>query len=302
MEKSAGPIPITGIAGTNAVYKTASPGNRWALIVGIDHYQDSDQTNRLSTLTGAVGDANALAETLAATAGFPKGQIKTLTNEKATRRDILIALDHLKAQVKKGDTVFLFFSGHGCEDVDAGKNYMLTYDAATDSIPLLKQTALDISDFTEPLRHLPARLILLAFDMCRVEVGRDGVSQTTDTFQNRGQDFSELKGKTDGQPTDDTPGIVVKWWACSPKEKSYEMIVEKRGYFSYFMEQGLRGKAAAQPGGAVTLADLGKWVGPTVAREVQRREGRKQTPRLAFDGVTDLSQLSEIVLIGSVVR
>ena len=288
------PFALPNDSGNPKTNSQQTPANRWAIIIGIDRYDDTSLNDRLPELTGAVGDANALTAALTQTAGFPTGQVKTLINDKATRRNILRALDRLKTQVTRGDIVFLFFSGHGCEDIDTRKKYMLVYDAATDSIPLLKQTAVDVAEFTEPLRHLPARLIMMSFDMCRVEIGKGGITPLTETVRKGEQDFGLLKDK---KSNDDTPDIVVNWWACSAGEKSYEMVAEKRGYFSYFMEQALRGKAA-QAGGAVTLADLTKWVPATVAREVLKREGKKQTPRLDFEGVSDLSQLSEIVLTG----
>ncbi|TBW36588.1 trypsin-like serine protease [Siculibacillus lacustris] len=114
-------LPDAGVAGApsaplfelvtpSSVARSASlveRGDR-ALVIGIDGYIDP------LSLTGSVADAEAVSAMLVDTLGFRRDQIMTLTNEKATRANILAALD---AWIVQGSTpgarVFLYYSGQG---------------------------------------------------------------------------------------------------------------------------------------------------------------------------------------------
>ncbi|KAF8607165.1 hypothetical protein BDV93DRAFT_552908 [Ceratobasidium sp. AG-I] len=86
-----------------------SDSNLFALIVGINKY------SKILPLTGAVADANALADFLATDIKVPLSHIINLRDESASREAIIQALSSLKVdpRIRKGDPILIFYAGHG---------------------------------------------------------------------------------------------------------------------------------------------------------------------------------------------
>ncbi len=154
-----------------------------ALLVGIDAYQ-----NRIPQLTTAVNDATALAKTLASLHGY---QVKTLTNDQATRATLLAELDPEQSgswasQLGSDDRVIVYFAGHGlAEQSDDGPaGYLLLQDAHKDQPNETDKTEIDLDDpdqfdgfeqdhnflamgrLNKLLSQLPCRHLLLILDCC----------------------------------------------------------------------------------------------------------------------------------------
>ncbi|KAF9477976.1 hypothetical protein BDN70DRAFT_74573 [Pholiota conissans] len=93
----------------------------FALLIGINTYDVSlDASTRLSgfkKLNGAVRDAESFALYLQNRFRVPQDQITLLTNEAATRSQIIDALVKLQNddRIEKDDAIFLFYAGHGTE-------------------------------------------------------------------------------------------------------------------------------------------------------------------------------------------
>ncbi|MCG5233975.1 trypsin-like serine protease [Xanthobacter oligotrophicus] len=83
------------------------PGDR-ALVVGIDHYPEP------LTLAGSGNDAAAVTTLLVEELGFRRDEVMTLTHEKATRANLLAAMDSWLVQGSRpGARVFFYYSGQG---------------------------------------------------------------------------------------------------------------------------------------------------------------------------------------------
>ena len=79
-----------------------------ALVIGVDGYAEP------LGLTGSLADAKAVAAMLTDVLGYRREQVLVLTNEKATRANILAALDAWLVQgTTAGSRVFLYYSGQG---------------------------------------------------------------------------------------------------------------------------------------------------------------------------------------------
>jgi uncharacterized caspase-like protein len=87
--------------------------NKWAVVIGIADYAGVD-----SDLWHPDEDAKEMRTALINNYGFPKGNVKTLTNRKATANAILDAIDWLAAREDAESTVVFFFSGHGYQAPD----------------------------------------------------------------------------------------------------------------------------------------------------------------------------------------
>lgn len=105
--------------------------NKWALLVGIDHYQSPD----IPTLRGAVNDMMLMRDILIGKFGVPEDHIKLLTDSDATHDGIVSAIRSHLGQAKSGDVVILHFSGHGSQikdessdEIDGLDETLVTYD------------------------------------------------------------------------------------------------------------------------------------------------------------------------------
>lgn len=80
-----------------------------ALLVGINRYPDPD-----NELKGCINDVHQMAETLKSRFGFPgDGNMRLLTDARATTKAILDGLAWLTAGASPGDSLVFHYSGHG---------------------------------------------------------------------------------------------------------------------------------------------------------------------------------------------
>src|SRR4051794_1760392 len=85
-----------------AVESLPAGSKRYALVVGVDEYQDT----QISKLDGAGNDAKSIVEALVRYAGFPREQVVLLTSDqpverKPTRGNILRRLSNLRSAMTK---------------------------------------------------------------------------------------------------------------------------------------------------------------------------------------------------------
>jgi len=85
-----------------------------ALLVGINRYPDP-----ANELKGCVNDVRLMAETLKSRCGFPgDGNLRILTDARATTKAILEGLSWLTAGASPGDSLVFHYSGHGSQVPD----------------------------------------------------------------------------------------------------------------------------------------------------------------------------------------
>ncbi len=89
-------------------------GNKWAVIIGIADYQ-----GRGSDLWHPDEDAKEMYTELTIQQGYPKANVKLLTNRGATAAAIVNAINWLIANEKAGDEVVFFYCGHGFNMLDS---------------------------------------------------------------------------------------------------------------------------------------------------------------------------------------
>ncbi len=248
-------------------------GSKWALLVGIDQYT---QSNRISPLQGAGADAEQLAKTLEDVAGYPRDHVRLMTSKsdlKPAGNEIMVQLEALASNAQPDDTVFFFFAGHGVE-LDK-VSYLLPADVDLRTETSLKHSALATSDVQNLLNSLKARTILLVFDMCRSDTRSHSRDNRAVMVTKRQVEDLTLK--------DDGVRQVVSLFACSPNQSSFEWPGKGRGYFSYFLEQGLRGEAKDDQG-HITVGTLVSYLAASVPDAVKLHEQAEQTPNCLMGG------------------
>jgi hypothetical protein len=98
-------------------------GNYYALLIGVDEYEDVN----LMDLDNPIRDAQNLYNVLTTVYSFNKENVMLLKNAK--RADIIDALDILGEKLTKEDNLLIFYAGHGWWDKDANIGYWLPSDA-----------------------------------------------------------------------------------------------------------------------------------------------------------------------------
>lgn len=141
--------------------------SRLALVVGNDAYQNVDPLRK------AVNDARAISESLRRL-GFT-----VVTGENLQRRDFVRTVAELENRIKPGDTVFIFYAGHGVE-ID-GANYLLPIDVPKVSPGqqgVLKDEAISTDGLIQRLQAKGTRQQILVLDACRENPFRDSTGRS----------------------------------------------------------------------------------------------------------------------------
>src|ERR1051325_4039424 len=145
---------------------TSLPANskRFALVIGVDEYQDT----QINALEGASNDAKAIVEALIKYAGFPRDQVVLLTSDQPTERrptrgNILRRLSNLRGTVPKDGFLLLAFAGHGIERGD--QSYLLPSDAQlSGDVSLLEDTAINVEEIRRRIFQTGVGQVVLLLD------------------------------------------------------------------------------------------------------------------------------------------
>ncbi len=146
---------------TKASFDKGIIGKSWAVIIGLSSYKYSGN-NGLPNLIFADDDAKAFANTLKKL-NWSESHINLLINEKATRKNILIALESWLTKAGPEDQIVLFWAGHGYPDPeDPEKVYFACYD--TDI--LIPATGFRMDRVRSVLNERKAKNVIVLVDTC----------------------------------------------------------------------------------------------------------------------------------------
>jgi len=106
------PQESRGIAvkGTSQPGDITIDGNYWALIIGINEYPNLPENMQLQA---ARADAQEVATVLQKRYGFAKERMIQLFDKKASRDEIIMALESLDGAVSQKDSLLIYYAGHG---------------------------------------------------------------------------------------------------------------------------------------------------------------------------------------------
>ncbi|MFL6283792.1 MAG: caspase family protein, partial [Pyrinomonadaceae bacterium] len=106
--------PVTNDKSSNVATATlpSSPPVKYAMLVGVNKYPGN-------ALNGCVNDVTNLREMLVKNFGFSADNVVMLTDEQATRANILARLDEFASKLKRDDLFVFAYSGHGTLFPDA---------------------------------------------------------------------------------------------------------------------------------------------------------------------------------------
>src|SRR5215211_8497504 len=267
-----------GLAIANGPVKALpSTAKRYAIVIGVDQYADT----QITTLGGASNDAKALAKALVDYAGFPGEQVTLLASDQPaerqpTRGNILRRLSNLAAVIPKDGLLLLSFAGHGIER--GGQAFLLPSDSqVSNDVDLLEQTAINVSQIKDRIKKIGVRQVLMILDACRNDpVGRANADNPLTSAYTRGFNFDLRNREVQAFAT---------LYATEVGRRAYEYKEKKQGYFTWVLVEALRGGAANEKG-EVTLAALVKYLQERVPKRVLQDlgPGKDQKPFAVVEG------------------
>lgn len=137
----------------------ATPGVRRALLIGINRYR------AVPELQGSVNDVETMREILTTRYGFEPRYVTLLTDEAATRRGIMQALEKLVQDSGPHDTVYVHYSGHGSQVEDLSGTHenrmnqtIVPQDGRTSDVPDI--LSLELAVILARLRAQSAAIVL----------------------------------------------------------------------------------------------------------------------------------------------
>jgi Caspase domain/WD domain, G-beta repeat/Bacterial Ig domain/Bacterial SH3 domain len=231
---------------TVTVSQIVDRGKIWAVVVGISRYKN------VRALKFGDKDALSMYDYLLHQLGVPKENITLLTNEQATLVNFRRTLGtELRRKAGQKDTVFMYFAGHGAPEIDATspdddglEKYLVLHDSEPED---LYTTGLPMREVEIIFQRLaPERIIFIA-DTCfsGAATGRTFAAASrraviSDAFLNR---LSKGKGR-----------VVLT--ASRANQVSQERDDLGHGVFTYYVLEGLNGKADQDGDGIITVDEL----------------------------------------------
>lgn len=252
-------------AGSERVYGT---GNRWAVLVGVNEYEDNANYGSLQV---CVKDVQAIRRQLTI-GGFEPARIRLLTDdmpELPTRENILVALKALADATEPDDLLLFYFSGHG--DEDGGESYLVARNGRR---VVLSDTAVRMSRVMEIMEEAPARAKVIILDACHsgADIGGKGPKPMSEEFIRRVFEQAE--------------GLAILA-SCKQGQLSYEWRVRERSVFSHFLLEALARESDRDEKGFVTVQDVNRHVANGVKLWASQHNV-SQTPTLQYTVAGDI--------------
>lgn len=236
-----------------------------ALVVGIARYANVNPLPE-RVLDDAIAMERALTDPEHGL--YAPADVLRLPEERATRAGILGALDDLARASTAASTVLLYVSCHGgsiASGVHAGR-YLLPIDVEAGSEPALARSAIAGDELTAWLRRLPAGRALVILDCCHA--GGIGTPKAISPALALSSFKQGLSAADHGALVSGEDRVILA--AARSEEVSWVLRHDDHSLFTKHLLAGLRGKAAARPGG-VTLFDLYDYVQRRVIEDGARQ-------------------------------
>jgi uncharacterized caspase-like protein len=246
----------------------------WAVLIGAEKYHRANQ------LKYTVNDVRELSLTLQRRGGYSAERVLEMTDDalnprfQPLRASLMAELPRLFERVEPGDSLVVYFSGHGFRDA-AGKLYLAPLDCDP-ADPTA--SGVPVEWLREQIASCRAAFKLLVLDACHAgsEKGDDDDAEASVAAKDLGDLFRNLEG-------------VVTIASSTADEKSQLWDDKQHSLFSYWLNQGLKGHADENSDGAVDIDELYKFVYRNVTNTAKAQFPLPQTPvRIVRSGTPDV--------------
>lgn len=240
----------------------------YAVIVGVSHYQDKSMN-----LQYADDDAQLFYDFLRSANGgaVPTQNITLLLNEKATRANVIKALNTQFKNAYEEDLIIVYFASHGIPSAQGDELYFLGADTDKEN---LEGTGISQTDIQKALNNCKSQKKMWIADACHSGgVGLHGngmrgeqeiaesnmVNRLLSSVANYNKNLILLTASSAGETSRES-----KQWGGG------------HGVFTYYLVKGLKGAADENKSGLVDVRELYEYI----RHNVSTATNKKQYPEL----------------------
>ena len=236
----------------------------YSVVIGINKYKN------LPSLKYATNDAREFYRYLVEVNQVPRDHIWLLLDEEATLEKLRSTLGtSLRRTAGKDDTVIIFLAGHGATEKDSSspdgdglEKYILPHNA---DLKDLYASALPMSDIARIFQRISSERLVFISDTCYSGASGGRTVPVIGTRANLSGAFLERLSQGKGR-------VILT--ASDANEVSAEKDELKHGVFTYYLLEGLRGKADLDGDGVITVDEVYHYV----SMKVPQSTGQDQHP------------------------
>ena len=227
--------------------------------------------------------------------GYPTENVKILNDAQATHSGILTALSDLAKSCVNDSSALIYISSHGGR-IDSGVyigQYLLPVETVYHSNETIAKTAISTEQFTQSLRSIPARKLVVIFDCCHA----GGIGQHKVAAE--GEFKSGLSEITYQELAAGRGRVIIA--SSRSDEKSWILPGAQNSLFTQHLLDGLKDGTPA-PGGMIRIFDLFDYIQPRVTKDkpiqhpVFKAELEENFPIALSLGGKGVNSLPEVVL------
>ncbi len=234
----------------------------WAVVIGIDNYP------RIAKLKYAVNDARAFYDLLVRNNRIPAENIFLVTDDRATLTNLRSTLGtKLKQNAGRDDMVIIYFAGHGATERDAMspdgdglEKYILPYDADPED---LYATALPMREISHILNRIQSERLVFIADACYSGASGGRTISIGGNRANISDGYLERITRGKGR-------VIIT--ASGANEVSVENDTLQHGVFTYYLVEGLRGRADFDRDGLITVDEAYRYVSDAVPNATSQEQ------------------------------
>ncbi|MGX4641682.1 caspase family protein [Massilia sp. SYSU DXS3249] len=215
-----------------------------ALVIGIGKYDS------LSDLgSEPVYDADGLAKLLTSAehCGYPLENVQILRDADASRSAIVDGLKKLATDTRAGDTVIVYFSGHGAQRLSGPDLGTYLCPPEFDS-SRPRETGIEAEELSELLKQIPAERLLVLVDACHSGAAAR-VKGPAQDITKWGFGGPKLEALAQGKGR-----VIIS--ASSAHEHSLILGIHRNSLFTHFLLKGLQGEVGDRSDGLIRVLDL----------------------------------------------
>jgi hypothetical protein len=227
----------------------------YILAVGVAQYR-----NPSWNLTYAAKDARDFVEAMRSQEGslYDRIEVRLLTDQQATKDNILDGLEWIQSQTTSRDVAMVFFAGHGVND-NLNRYFFCSHNFEEES---LMRTGVAYSDFKSAVETIAGKALFFV-DTCHAgnvirSKSRGGAADVVGLV-------NELSSVENG---------VIVFTAATARQNSLEDAQWSNGAFTRALVEGLTGAADLKKQGKITVTMLDFFV----AERVKELTSGRQTP------------------------
>jgi hypothetical protein len=242
------------------------PPATWAVVIDVQKHDDNPRLN----LRYANNDGDAVQRILVERAGVKREHLLRISDRgkrPPTLRTLRNELPAFLNKIPAGDTVLVFFSGHGA--LAKGELFLVPRDI---KVAQAATTCLPLRELRAALKACKADTKCLILDCCHAAGGPQAGGEPV-----TGKQLAEEL------VTDDLKGVAVLA-GCTRKQQSFEWDERRHGILTYWLCCALEGGADKDGDGVVTFDEAYSYVEERVAKTAMAVHGKKQTPVRVLSG------------------